>query len=173
MEWLFRGCAWVFGDDVPNDDGIMPLRMTRAQVYDPSILAKHCFEHLEPRFAEEARPGDVVIGGRNFGFGNAHIQGFLGLKGAGVGIVAESMPRSSLRSCVNAGVPILCPVPTVRGFLATGERIEVDFSSGRIVNLTKNVELEAAPLPDAMQMMVACGGGIGYMRQRLGLGDKR
>lgn len=171
MNLVFKGRAWVFGDDVPNDEGIMPLAMTRAQEYDPQVLAQHCFEQVEPRFVSEARAGDIVIGGRNFGFGNPHIQGFLGLKGAGVGLVVESMMRGPLRTCVNAGVPVLCPVPEIRTSVETGDEIEVDFSAGRIRNLSRSTVIEADPLPPLMQEIITAGGGIGHMRQRLELMD--
>ena len=107
MSLLWQGKAWVFGDDVPNDEGIMPLRLVRQQEYEPAALAPHCFEQIDASFAGAAQRGDIVFGGRNFGYGNPHIQGFLGLKGLGVGLVVDSMSRGPLRACVNAGVPVL------------------------------------------------------------------
>ena len=169
MNWVFEGRAWVFGDDVPNDEGIMPLAMTRLQVYDPAELARHCFEQVNPAFVGEVKPGDLVVGGRNFGYGNPHIQGFLGLKGVGVGVVAASMVRGPLRACVNAGVPVLAPVPGLSGFVADGDRIRVDFESGRIANLSRGSELSAPPLPAVMREVIGAGGGIAHMRWRLGV----
>lgn len=169
MNWTWKGRAWVYGDDIPNDEGLMPLKLTRAQEYDPAILAKHCFEQVDPDFAKNARPGDFVVAGRNFGFGNPHIQGFLGLKGMGVGLIVESMARGPLRACVNAGVPVLCPVPGIRQSAEPGDDLEVDFRTGRIRNLTKGSELNAESLPEVMQEIIAAGGGVGYMRRRLGL----
>lgn len=167
MNWKFKGRAWVFGDDVPNDEGIMPIAMTRAQEYDPEVLARHCFEQINESFAREARPGDMVVGGRNFGFGNPHIQGFLGLKGAGVGVIARTMARGPLRACVNAGVPVLAPLAELDGFVAAGEEIEVDFSTGAIRNLNQGTTIAATPIPDVMREVIAAGGGVAHMRKRL------
>jgi 3-isopropylmalate/(R)-2-methylmalate dehydratase small subunit len=169
MNWLWEGRAWVFGDDVPNDEGLMPLEVTRKQVYDPAQLAPHCFEQVDGRFAREVKPGDFVVAGRNFGYGNPHIQGFLGLKGCGVGLLVESISRGPLRACVNAGVPVL-RVPALRGFAATGDTLEVDFEKGRLTNRTRNRVLEAPPLPPVMREIIADGGGIANMKKRLGVG---
>ncbi len=168
MALRMKGRAWVFGDNVPNDDGIMPLSMTREQIYDPSILSQHCFEQLEPRFVKEVREGDIVVGGKNFGFGNAHIQGFLGLKGCGVGIVAESMARAPTRTCVNAGVPLLCPVEDIAKSIQNGDEVSVDFETGIIRNLTQNVEIRGQSLPPVMSEIIAAGGGMEHMRQQIG-----
>ena len=166
--WIMQGRAWTYGDDVPNDEGIMPLKMTRTQQYDPVVLARHCFEQIDPDFAGNAKPGDIVVGGRNFGFGNPHIQGFLGLKGAGVGLVVESMARGPLRACVNAGVPVLSAAAGVTAMVNRGDEIAVDFAAGRVRNLTTGEELDVPPLPEVMREIIAAGGGIGYMRRRLG-----
>lgn len=166
MNWSWEGRVWKFGDQIPNDEGLMPLRLTRAQEYDPAVLAQHCFEQVDPDFAAQAAAGDFVVAGVNFGHGNPHIQGFLGLKGLGVGLVVESISRGPLRACVNAGVPVL-QAPGIAAICNGGDRLRVDYVSGRIENLTTGQALSAAPLPEVMRDIIAAGGGIGYMVQRL------
>ncbi len=166
LEW--RGNAWVFGDDVPNDEGIMPLLLVRQQEYDPVVLAKHCFEQIDASFAGNAKPGDVVFGGRNFGYGNPHIQGFLGLKGLGVGLVVQSMSRGPLRACVNAGVPVLI-VPEAKSFARPGERVLVNFASGVCRNESTDQTLNAPAMPPVMLEIVESGGGIEHMKKKLAI----
>jgi 3-isopropylmalate/(R)-2-methylmalate dehydratase small subunit len=168
MNWTWKGRAWLFGDDVPNDEGIMPLRLVRQQEYDTAELRKYCFEQVNGEFASNARAQDLVVAGRNFGYGNPHIQGFLGLKGAGAGVLAESMSRGPLRACVNAGVPVLT-IPGVAKFARDGDTLVVEWLSGRIANVTTGAELRGEPLPDVMREIVECGGGIGYMKKRLAI----
>jgi 3-isopropylmalate/(R)-2-methylmalate dehydratase small subunit len=168
MNWLWKGRAWVFGDDIPNDEGLMPLALTRKQEYDPAVLAKHCFEQLNTEFAPNAKPNDFVVAGKNFAYGNPHIQGFFGLKGLGVGILCESMPRGPLRACVNAGVPILV-IPELAGFAKDGDTLVVDFGAGLLKNETQGTELKSEPLPEVMREIIGAGGGIGYMKKRLGI----
>jgi 3-isopropylmalate/(R)-2-methylmalate dehydratase small subunit len=166
MDWIWSGKVWAFGDDIANDEGLMPLRLTRAQEYDPKILSRHCFEQIDPDFAKNAKPHDFVVAGRNFGYGNPHIQGFLGLKGLELGLIVESMSRGPLRACVNAGVPVL-RVPEVTKFARTGDLLTVDFLSGVLINNTTKAELRTPPLPEVMREIVAAGGGIGYMKKKL------
>ncbi len=166
MNWTWRGRAWAFGDDIPNDEGLMPLRLTRQQEYDPNVLAKHCFEQINAQFAVNAKPGDLVVAGRNFAYGNPHIQGFFGLRGLGMGILAESMPRGALRACVNAGVPILI-APGVTQFAHDGDTLIVDFERGLLRNETQATAMSCAPIPEVMREIIAAGGGIEFMKLRL------
>lgn len=168
---VWQGRAWVFGDDIPNDGGLMALRFVREQQYDPAVLAPHCFAEIDPRLAGRVRPGDLVVAGRNFAHGNAHIQGFLGLKGLGVGLLAESMSRGAFRAAINAGVPLLTPVRDITKTVSSGDDVHVDFLTGRIRNVSRGVEIETCPLPELLREIVAAGGGIAHMRRRLGLGD--
>ena len=168
MNWNWKGRAWVFGDEVPNDEGIMPLALVRQQEYDPKVLAQHCFEQLNSEFATNAKAFDIVVGGRNFGYGNPHIQGFLGLHGLGVGVLCESMSRGPLRACINAGVPVLA-MAGVSKLAREGDQLQVDWLTGHVRNETTGASLEGGPLPDVMREIVECGGGIGYMKKRLGI----
>jgi 3-isopropylmalate/(R)-2-methylmalate dehydratase small subunit len=168
MNWTWKGRAWLFGDDIPNDEGIMPLRLVRQQEYDAAELAKYCFEQVNAEFAPKAKARDFVVAGRNFGYGNPHIQGFLGLKGMGVCVLAESMSRGPMRACVNAGVPVLV-MPGVTKFAREGDELEVDFLTGVLVNKTRGEELRGEPLAEVMREIVECGGGIGYMKKRLAI----
>jgi 3-isopropylmalate/(R)-2-methylmalate dehydratase small subunit len=166
MSLVWHGKAWIFGDDVPNDEGIMPLLLVRQQEYNPAVLAKHCFEQIDNLFASRAAAGDVVFAGRNFGYGNPHIQGFLGLKGLGIGLVVESMSRGPLRACVNAGVPVLI-IPGAKDFARVGDEVTVNFSTGGCTNESTKKSLQGAPLPPVMQEIVESGGGIEHMKKRL------
>jgi 3-isopropylmalate/(R)-2-methylmalate dehydratase small subunit len=168
MNWTWVGRAWVFGDDVPNDEGIMPLRLVRQQEYEPAELAKYCFEQVNAQFAWLAKAQDIVVGGKNFGYGNPHIQGFLGLKGVGVGVLAESMSRGPMRACINAGVPVLA-IPGVTKLARDGDTLVVDWLTGLVVNETTGARLQATPLAQVMREIVESGGGIGYMKKRLAM----
>lgn len=169
MNWHWRGHAWVFGDDVPNDNGFMPISFVRSQQYDPAILARSAFADLDPTLAARIQPGDILVGGKNFGRGNPHVQGFLGLKGLGVGVLAETMSRGPLRACVNAGVPVLAPASGLAGFASTGDMLAVDFESGSVMNETRGSCLALPALPPLMREIIAAGGGLAFSKQRLGL----
>ncbi|MEO5695065.1 MAG: hypothetical protein ABIQ72_18160 [Usitatibacter sp.] len=168
MQWNWRGKAWVFGDDVPNDNGFMPISFVRSQVYDAAVLARSAFADLDPTLAPKIAPGDILVGGKNFGRGNPHVQGFLGLKGLGVGVLAESMSRGPLRACVNAGVPVLV-APTLREFAQNGDLLAVNFETGLVANETRGTSLQLPPLHDLMRAIIGAGGGLEFSKRRLGL----
>ena len=52
-----RGRAFVFGDRI-DTDLLAPGPYMREPI---DVLASHCLEAIDPGFAREARPGDVVL----------------------------------------------------------------------------------------------------------------
>jgi len=100
--------VWKFGDDI-DTDAVIPGRFLT--IYDPAELAKHAFEGTRDEFAKEAREGDVVVGGTNFGCGSSREHAPLALLGAGVKVVvAKSFARIFYRNSVNTGLlPLVCP----------------------------------------------------------------
>ena len=57
-----KGRVWKYGDDV-NTDVIFPGKYTYT-LREPEEIAAHALEDLDPQFAREVQPGDVVVGGR-------------------------------------------------------------------------------------------------------------
>ncbi|MEJ2150374.1 MAG: 3-isopropylmalate dehydratase, partial [Chloroflexota bacterium] len=106
---LITGNAWKYGDDV-NTDVIFPGKYTYT-LADPAAIAAHALEDLDPTFAAAVQPGDVVVGGRNWGCGSSREQAATCLKWAGVGaLIAVSFARIFYRNAINNGLPaIACP----------------------------------------------------------------
>ena len=122
---------------------------------------------LDPDFPKKARPGDIIVAGRRFAQGNPHIQGLLGIRGMGLGLVVESIPRGSFRNAVNAGVPFLARCPGVTRTVETGEDIEVDFERGTFVNHTRNQRQAFEPLPAELLKTIKAGGWRPRLTQRV------
>ena len=64
---MAAGTVWKYGDDV-NTDVIFPGKYTYTLRTVDEIKA-HALEDLDPSFAREVRPGDLIFAGRNFGCG--------------------------------------------------------------------------------------------------------
>jgi 3-isopropylmalate/(R)-2-methylmalate dehydratase small subunit len=64
-------------------------------------------------------------------------------------------------------VPILPRCEGVCGLVETGDELEVDFASGRFVNLTRSVERQFQPLPAMLLDIIALGGYKEALRRRL------
>lgn len=153
-----NGRAWVFGDDVLNDGGIASLEMVRKFIYDPKILATECMAALNPKFPKQAKPGDVVFAGKNFGKGQMHVTGPLSLKGVGAGLVCESVTRAFFRLSVSAGLLMLPFVPGITAKVADGDPVEVDFRVGRIENKRTGEIIHAQPMPEFVWEFLNAGG---------------
>ena len=158
-----QGRVWTFGDHV-DTDLIIPARYLN--VSDKEELARHCFADLRPGFVKEARPGDIVVAGLNFGCGSSREQAPLAMKGAGVGLViAKSFARIFYRNAFNIGLPILESDEAVEAF-PEGTVISVELDSGEIRDMDDNKRVFARPTPDFMREIVEAGGLVPYIRKK-------
>ena len=162
-----RGRCWLFGDNVCNDGDMVPFHFVIAREQRPEVLKDHSMTGLDPDFPNKAQPGDIVVAGRRFAHGNAHIQAFIALKGLGLTVAVESIPRGSLRNAVNAGVLILPACNGITREVATGDELEIDFATGRARNFTREWERSYPTLPPALLDIIKCGGWEQNFRARL------
>ena len=90
-------------------------------------------EDLDPAFAANAQPGDVIVAGRNWGCGSSREQAVTSLKLCGItAIIAESFGGLYFRNCINQGVYPMA-LPGLRDLLRTGDVIEIDRENGRVI----------------------------------------
>lgn len=159
-----KGRAWKFGDDIDTDLIIAGHYLT---AQDPEELGKHCMEGIEPSFAQRARPGDVVVAGRNFGCGSSREHAPLALKSCGIGaVIACSFARIFFRNAINIGLLVLeCEEAYLR--VHSQDEILVQPESGLIKSLTTGEEFRAAPYPPLVAGIVQAGGLVPYVRLRL------
>ena len=123
VQTKIKGRAWKYGDDV-NTDVIFPGKYTYT-LTDPKELAQHALEDLDPRFAREVKPGDIIVAGKNWGNGSSREQAVICLKEAGVGaIVARSFARIYGRNCINSALPALICAEAVEA-IRNGEMVEI------------------------------------------------
>jgi 3-isopropylmalate/(R)-2-methylmalate dehydratase small subunit len=167
MNFVYRGRCWKFGSDIGVDGDLMPLEFAMQRETRVEVLTPHTMKGIDPTFAGKAQPGDLMVAGKRFAQGNPHIQGLLGIRGLKLGLVVESIPRGSLRNAVNAGVPILPACPDVTRHAETGDELEVDFATGRFLNVTRGEELHFAPLDRALLDIIAMGGWRPALQKRI------
>jgi len=167
VNFTYRGRCWKFGNDIGVDGDLMPLEFALQREMRVEVLTPHTMKGLDPTFAGKAQPGDIMVAGKRFAQGNPHIQGLLGIRGLKLGLVVESIPRGSLRNAVNAGVPILSACPDVTRHVETGDELEVDFVTGRFLNVTRGEELHFTPLDKTLLDMIALGGWRPAIEKRI------
>jgi len=155
------GKAWKFGDGISTDH-IAPGRLFHLRSNLPE-LAKHCLEDARPEFAGQVKPGDFVVGGRNFGQGSSREHAPTVIKLCGVGaVLAKSFARIFFRNCVNVGLPVLM-VDTDR--IREGDELEVDLAEGKIRNRTTGDTMDAPPLPPVMRTIIQDGGLVEHIKK--------
>lgn len=166
---MIKGRVWRFGDDV-DTDLIIPARYLNTS--DPRELALHCLENVNPEFASQVQPGEMVVAGRNFGCGSSREHAPLALKSAGVScVIASTFARIFYRNAINIGLPILESEEASKE-VKEGERLEVNLGEGRITNLTTGQVYHATPFPSFMQELISAGGLVPYVRARLNQAPK-
>jgi 3-isopropylmalate/(R)-2-methylmalate dehydratase small subunit len=158
------GKAWKFGDDV-DTDAIIPARYLNTT--DPKALAAHCMEDADPDFPTKVQPGDIIVGGKNFGCGSSREHAPIAIKAAGVAcVVAHSFARIFYRNAFNMGLPIL-ECPEASAAIQSGDSLEVDLDEGLIVNTTRKESYRAVPIPPFMQRLIEAGGLIPYVKAQM------
>jgi 3-isopropylmalate/(R)-2-methylmalate dehydratase small subunit len=153
--------AWTFGDNL-NTDEIIPARYNIT--IDEKELAKHVFCEIKPDFARSVQPGDVVIGGANFGCGSSREHAPIAIRGSGAScVIAASFARIFFRNAINIGLPILeCTQAAER--IREGDEVEVDLSRGQIHNRSRGEVYQAAALPEFVLKIVAAGGMVAFLK---------
>jgi 3-isopropylmalate/(R)-2-methylmalate dehydratase small subunit len=161
---VLKGQAHKYGANV-DTDVIIPARYLN--VSEPTELARHCMEDIDPEFVKKVKKGDIIVAGANFGCGSSREHAPLSIKSAGVScVIASSFARIFFRNAINIGLPLLECAECVEK-INSGDSLEVDLSSGKIVNLSSGQVFTAKPYPEFMAELINAGGLVEYTRNRL------
>ncbi len=156
---VITGRVWRI--DVDNIDTDMIYHNRHLTVTDPNEMAQFAFGNLDgwQDFAGKARPGDILIVGKNFGCGSSRQQAVDCFKALGIAaVVAGSFGAIYERNAINAGLAILTADVSRIG-ISTGDEIQIDLATGCIRRLADGAECLGTPLSDA-QMAIYQRGGL-------------
>ena len=157
-----KGFVHKYPDNV-DTDVIIPARYLNTP--DAKELAAHCMEDIDPDFIKKVRPGDIIVGGFNFGCGSSREHAPLAIKTAGVScVIAKTFARIFYRNSINIGLPILECEAASDGIDA-GDEVEVNFDTGVITNRTKNETYQAEPFPEFIQNIIRAGGLMNSLKE--------
>lgn len=152
-----EGRVFKFGSNV-DTDVIIPARYLN--VPDPSQLAKHCMEDIDKEFVNKVSKGDIIVADKNFGCGSSREHAPIAIKESGIScVIASTFARIFYRNSINIGLPILECDEAAKG-IEEGDKVEIDFKTGVIKNITKNETYQAEPFPEFMQNIIQNGGLI-------------
>ncbi len=163
MDKIIRGRVWKYGDNV-NTDVIFPGKYTYT-VSDPKEMPQYALEDLDPKFADGMQPGDIIVGGTNWGCGSSREQAVVCLSEAKLGaIIAKSFARIYYRNCLNNALPAIVN-PEAVDAVENGEIIEIDLSAGEI--RCTGGTFTFPPLPEAVMEIFEAGGLIEHTKEKL------
>lgn len=160
-----KACGHVFkyGDNV-DTDVIIPARYLNAT--DGKELAKHCMEDIDKEFITKVKDGDIIVANKNFGCGSSREHAPLAIKCAGVScVIAETFARIFYRNAINIGLPIL-ECPEASDSIQDGDKVEVDFDTGIIHNVTRGETYTAAPFPPFIKEIIDANGLLNAIRKK-------
>lgn len=158
-----KGTVFKYGDNV-DTDVIIPARYLNSS--DPAELATHCMEDIDKDFVSKVHKGDIIVADKNFGCGSSREHAPIAIKAAGVGcVIAETFARIFYRNAINIGLPIVeCPEASRN--IEAGDEVEVNFDTGVITDLTKNMTFQGQAFPEFMQKIIAAEGLVNYINNK-------
>ena len=149
-----RGRAWKFGDRVPTD--AIASSSNISMPYEE--MAKIALKVLNPDFAPNVKPGDVLVAGKNFGCSSGRTFAPKALKATKIGaIVVESVSRTFYRNAHECGLGfVLCK--DITNHVNDGDDLEVDTETGLITNHTSGKKIQGKVAGGMLSAMVRMGG---------------
>jgi 3-isopropylmalate/(R)-2-methylmalate dehydratase large subunit len=153
------GRAWVIKKD--NIDTDMIFHNRYLAITDISEMGQYTFDNLKDYedFAKKAKPGDIVVVGKNFGAGSSRQQAVDCFKALGISvIIAESFGAIYERNAINNAMPIMIAEGIVDK-IKDKDEIAVNFETGEIVDKNQNKKINAKPFSKS-QMDIYKRGGL-------------
>lgn len=97
-----HGIVHKYGDNV-DTDVIIPARYLNTA--DHKELASHCMEDIDAQFTAKVKPGDIMVGGANFGCGSSREHAPIAIKESGIScVIAKTFARIFFRNSINIGL---------------------------------------------------------------------
>ncbi|HKK43657.1 MAG TPA: 3-isopropylmalate dehydratase, partial [Bacteroidales bacterium] len=133
-------------------------------ITDIKEMGQYTFDNLAgfEDFAGKAQKGDIVVAGKNFGSGSSRQQAVDCFVSLGIrAIIAESFGAIYERNAINAAFPVLTCKDLAVASLRTGDEIEVDLKTGRILLQRSGKTISADPFSEVQFEIYLRGGLLG------------
>jgi 3-isopropylmalate/(R)-2-methylmalate dehydratase small subunit len=154
------GRAWVFPHDYINTDAMMPRAGYDLPPREQDLMV---LSSVRPGWAEQVRPGDILVTGRSFGTGSSRPAATL-LQRLGIaGLVCESVAEIFQRNCVSYALPVL-ECPGCLEMTTEGDTVSLDLDTGTYTNTTTGRARTGPVLPLMLRQTIAAGGAYALLR---------
>ncbi len=182
-ESALSGKTWILLDQqgklIEDIDTDQIYHNSYLHITETQQMGQHALGNLEgwKDFPQKARPGDILIAGRNFGAGSSRQQAvdcFISLK---IGLIlAPSFGAIYFRNAVNSGFPVLkCPELdqlVAQRILESGNEIKIDMRSGKGINISKERPFDVEPM-SAVQYDIFKAGSLFLYGKKPSLDSRR
>jgi 3-isopropylmalate dehydratase small subunit len=158
------GNIWNYSDvDNLNTDQMFAGKHTyNILSSDPASIIPHLFEDFDPSFRSNAKDGDIIIAGDNFGCGSSREHPSVGLVHAGIkAIIVKSVNRIFYRSSINQGLVLIVHREAVEAY-RQGDAVFLNYENGEILIGNKMFRFE--PLPEKLKEIIDKKGLVNYMK---------
>ncbi len=158
------GNVWNYADvDNLNTDQMFAGKHTyNVLSSNPEAIIPLLFEDFDPGFVKNAKAGDIIIAGENFGCGSSREHPSVGLAHLGIkAIIVKSANRIFYRSSINQGLVLIISKEAVDNYIP-GDSVDVDFDNPAIITGTKRFAFE--PLPEKLKKIIDMKGLVNYMK---------
>jgi 3-isopropylmalate/(R)-2-methylmalate dehydratase small subunit len=160
---MVSGRVWKFGDDI-NTDLMLPGPLLTAS---EAAQARAVFSANRPGWVDQIAPGEIIVGGRNFGTGSSR-PAARSLRNIGLGcLLAESLNGLFFRNAVSFGFLAL-ECPGVYAAFAEGHTADISIADWTVRNRDTGAVLRAKPVPERLLSLMT-GGGIYPLLEAQGL----
>lgn len=153
--------AWIFDDHFDVD---LIVGVEKMGLSDPEEILFYCMKDLDPNFTQDVRPGDVLVGGRNFGYGHPHYPSMIAMRELGIECVVAESFSPYFRRGENCNGMILVSCPGISQAVERWDRLRVSWREGR-VEVPERSFVGSGPPPSVYtQRMVDAGGLSGMLK---------
>jgi 3-isopropylmalate/(R)-2-methylmalate dehydratase small subunit len=156
-----EGKVWVFPANITTEDILPNQFLDRAN----DEVGQFAMAGVDSEFVDKVQPGDVIVGGPNFGTGSSRETAAIALKLAGIGaVVAPSLGRVFFRNCINIGLPAV--IIDATDDFQEGDQVLVDLQTHMVTNHRTGLEYPIRNLSGVSLEILQAGGIIPYTKQR-------
>jgi 3-isopropylmalate/(R)-2-methylmalate dehydratase large subunit len=159
---VISGRVWIIPKD--NIDTDMIFHNRYLAITDIKEMGQYTFDNLTgfEDFSSKAKPGDIVVTGKNFGCGSSRQQAVDCFIALGIQcIIAESFGSIYERNAINAALPVITCSSLKDLILKDSDNIEINLKTGHLLNKQNNKSTSASPLSE-VQFEIYQNGGLLY-----------
>lgn len=165
MALIYEGrVAWIFPDNFDADliVGVQHIKETNPEKFLPLTMKEY-----DPDFLQQVAKGDILVAGKNFGYGHPHFQGMAAMRKLGLWcILAESFAPAFFRSEIVSGMALLT-VPGITERVKRFERIKVEVEQGLVHNLDNGDVIQGVKPSPIILDLINNRGMMGFIKAEL------